>query len=61
MLWFPPYAMPFEGTAGTTDGPTTAGCFGAGRAGQLPAAEKSEKCRTPSVQALTTEGELGEF
>ena len=26
----------------TTDGPTTAGCFGAGRAGQLPAAEKSE-------------------
>ena len=42
MLWFPPYAMPFEGTAGTTDGPTTAGCFGAGRAGQLPAAEQSE-------------------
>ena len=53
--------MPCEGTAGTRAARPIAGIFGAGRAGQLPVAEKDRTCRNAMFATLRPEGELGEF
>ena len=57
-------SMPCEGTAGTRVAPAIAGTFGAGRAGQLSAAEPGGNfghIRTPCLPTLMFQGELGEF
>ena len=57
-------STPCEGTAGTMIGPAIAGVFGAGRAGQLSAAEPKRNfghIRAPCLPTLIFEGELGEF
>ena len=54
-------SMPCEGTAGTRAARPIAGIFGAGRAGQLPVAEKDRTCRNTMFATLRPEGELGEF